>query len=295
MAMELHQLKYFVAVAETGSFSRGAERCGITQPSLSQQILKLESELGQRLFDRLGRTVQMTPSGRILLPRAQRILAEVNSAGKAVQQDIMEGKGSLTIGAIPTIAPFLLPEALSELRKRFPESELHITEDTTDRLVQKLVRAEIDCAIMSPPVEEEHLVVDPLFREELYAILPPKHPLAQSGELHMSMLQGQDAIVLQPMHCLSAQIDAFCKAENITRNVTCSTSQLTTLYNMVSLNMGLSLVPEMFVKKGPAGPCVIKNFSGKPPFREIAMYWHGGRVRNPLGEFLSDIIRAKHK
>ena len=293
--MELHQLRYFVAVAETGSFSRGAERCGITQPSLSQQILKLEDELGQKLFDRLGRTVQMTPSGRILLPRAQRILAEVNSASKAVQQDILDGKGSLTIGAIPTIAPFLLPEALGELRKRFPEAELHITEDTTDRLVQKLVRAEIDCAIMSPPVEEDHLVAESLFTEELFAILPPKHPLAQSGELKVTMLQGQDAIVLQPMHCLSSQIDAFCKAESVQRHVTCSTSQLETLYNMVALGMGLSVVPEMFVRKAPQGPCVIKNFTGKVPRREISIYWHGGRVRNPLGEFLADIIRAKHK
>jgi LysR family hydrogen peroxide-inducible transcriptional activator len=293
--MELHQLRYFVSVAETGSFSRGAERCGITQPSLSQQILKLEDELGQRLFDRLGRSVQLTPSGRVLLPRAQRILAEVNSASKAVQQDIVEGKGSLTIGAIPTIAPFLLPEALNELRKRFPESELHISEDTTDRLVQKLVRAEIDCAIMSPPVEEGHLAEEELFAEELFCILPPKHPLVNTPELKLSMLNGQDAIVLQPMHCLSSQIDAFCKAEGITRNVTCSTSQLSTLYNMVALGMGLSLVPEMFVRQAPQGPCIIKNFGGKAPRRTISMYWHSGRVRNPLGEFLGDIIRAKHR
>lgn len=291
--MELHQLRYFVAVAETGSFSRGAVRCGITQPSLSQQILKLEQELGQKLFDRLGRTVQMTPSGRILLPRAQRILAEVNSASKAVQQDIVEGKGSLTIGAIPTIAPFLLPEALGELRKRFADAELHITEDTTDRLIQKLVRAEIDCAIMSPPVEEDHLVSDLLFTEELFAILPPNHPLASSGDLKLGMLQGQDAIVLQPMHCLSVQIDAFCKAEGVQRKITCSTSQLETLYNMVALGMGLSMVPEMFVRAAPRGPCVIKNFSGKPPTRGIAIYWHSGRVRNPLGEFLAEIIRTK--
>lgn len=293
--MELHQLRYFVAVAETGSFSRGAERCGITQPSLSQQILKLEDELDQRLFDRLGRRVQMTPSGRVLLPRAQRILAEVNSASKAVQQDVTEGKGSLTIGAIPTTAPFLLPEALSELRKRFPDSELHICEDTTDRLTQMLVRAEIDCALMSPPVEEPHLKDEELFTEELFAILPKGHSLsATAEEMKLSMLNGQDAVVLQPMHCLSSQIDAFCKAENVNRNVSCTTSQLSTLCNLVSLGMGLSLVPEMFVKRAPEGDFVIKNFSGKPPKRKISMYWHAGRVRNPLGEFLSDIIIAQN-
>jgi LysR family hydrogen peroxide-inducible transcriptional activator len=293
--MELHQLRYFIAVSETGSFSRGAERCGITQPSLSQQILKLESELGQRLFDRLGRSVQITPSGRILLPRAQRILAEVNSASNAVQQDVDQGKGSLTIGAIPTIAPFLLPEALSELRKRFPDSELQIREDTTDNLVRMLVRAEIDCAIMSPPVEESHLKQENLFTEDLFALLPKKHPLASTGELKVNMLDGQDAIVLQPMHSLSSQVDAFCNEANVSRNVSCTTSQLSTLYNLVALGMGLSLVPEMFVKKAPSGPCVIKNFSGKVPKRTISMYWHGARVRNPLDEFLSDIIKSQHR
>ncbi|WFB37288.1 LysR family transcriptional regulator [Kiritimatiellota bacterium B12222] len=292
--MELHQLRYFVAVAETGSFSRGAERCGITQPSLSQQILKLEDEMDQRLFDRLGRRVQMTPSGRILLPRAQRILAEVNSASNAVKQDVGEGKGSLTIGAIPTIAPFLLPKPLNELRKRYPDSELHICEDTTDNLTQMLVRAEIDCAIMSPPVDEPHLKAEKLFSEELFAILPEHHDLARAGDLKLSMLDGEDAIVLQPMHCLSAQIDAFCNAENVSRNVSCTTSQLATLYNLVALGMGLSLVPEMFVKNSPQGPCVIKNFTGKIPKRTISIYWHSARVRNPLGEFLADIIKSQN-
>jgi len=289
--MELHQLKYFIAVAETGSFSRGAERCGITQPSLSQQILKLESELDLRLFDRLGRRVQMTPSGRILFPRAQKILAEVNQASNAVRQDVMSGKGSLTVGAIPTIAPFLLPTYLHDLRTKYPEAELHICEDTTEVLTQKLVRAEIDCAIMSPPVEEPHLTAEKLFTEDLFAILPKDHPLAERGKLKLGMLDGEDAIILQPMHCLSSQIDAFCNASNVSRNVTCSTSQLSTLYNLVALGMGLSLVPEMFIKSTTPGPCVTKAFSGKTPKRTISMYWHGARVRNPLGELLAEMIR----
>jgi len=292
--MELHQLRYFVAVAETGSFSRGAERCGITQPSLSQQILKLEAELDQRLFDRLGRSVQMTPSGRILFPRAQKILAEVNEASSAVQQDVMSGRGSLTVGAIPTIAPFLLPKHLNSLREQYPDAELHICEDTTDVLLQKLLRAEIDCAIMSPPVDEPHLKAEKLFTEELLAILPKDHPLAKRGDLKLGMLDGQDAIVLQPMHCLSSQIDAFCNADNISRNVTCSTSQLTTLYNLVALGMGLSLVPDMFAKTTTPGPCVTKPFSGKKTKRTTSIYWHAARIRNPLGELLADLIRADH-
>jgi DNA-binding transcriptional LysR family regulator len=90
-------------------------------------------------------------------------------------------------------------------------------------------------------------------------------------------------------------VDAFCNEASVSRNVSCTTSQLSTLYNLVALGMGLSLVPEMFVKKAPSGPCVIKNFTGKVPKRTISMYWHSARVRNPLGEFLSDIIKSQHR
>jgi len=114
--MELHQLRYFVAVAESRSFSKGAAACDVAQPSLSQQIQKLEREVGRRLFDRLGRTVALTDAGRALLPRARRILAEVDGVERAVAEEVEEGRGTLAIGAIPKIAPFLLPGAINRLR-----------------------------------------------------------------------------------------------------------------------------------------------------------------------------------
>ena len=116
--MELHQLYYFVAVAETGGFSRAAERCNVAQPSLSQQIKKLEQELGQQLFDRLGRTVALTEAGQVLLPRARSILAEVEHIERRLSREIDEGYGQLAVGFIPTIAPFLLPNVI----KRFAEN-----------------------------------------------------------------------------------------------------------------------------------------------------------------------------
>ena len=134
--MELHQLRYFVAVAQAGNFSRAAERCHVSQPSLSQQILKLERQLGQPLFSRLGRRAVLTDAGRLLLDRAMTILANVDDAERRLRtSDPLHG-GRLAIGAIPTIAPFVLPPTLQAFIKRCPEVELIVREDVTSQLIQ---------------------------------------------------------------------------------------------------------------------------------------------------------------
>ena len=150
--MELHQLRYFVAVAETGGFIRAAQRCGVTQPSLSQQIRKLEGELKAKLFDRSSRGAIPTEAGRALLPRAQRILAEVRETMAGVKEDIEAGRGALSVGAIPTIAPYLMPPVLSRFLKDHPDCELTVREDLTDRLIEAVVDHELDAAVMSAPV-----------------------------------------------------------------------------------------------------------------------------------------------
>ena len=121
--MELHQLLYFVAVAETGGFSRAAERCHVAQPSLSQQVQKLEHELGQPLFDRLGRGVTLTEAGRALLPRARVILAEVQQIKRSLRQEIQDGYGQLAVGVIPTVAPYLLPGIIRRFSELYPKAE----------------------------------------------------------------------------------------------------------------------------------------------------------------------------
>src|SRR5437868_5755769 len=140
--MELHQLRYFVAVAETGSFTRAAEREGVTQPTLSEQIIRMEGQIGRRLFDRLGRKVVLTEAGQELLGRAQAILAAVAEAERAVK-DSAEG-GQLRVGAIPTIAPFLLPSTVTRFRKQHPGVRLQLKEDLTERLLADLLAGELD-------------------------------------------------------------------------------------------------------------------------------------------------------
>src|SRR5262249_20725690 len=142
--MEMHQLRYFVAVAQTGSFSRAAERCYVSQPSLSQQIQKLERGLKQKLFDRLGRRVVLTEPGRLVLARATAILAAVADAERRLRDRDEDQGGRLAVGAIPTIAPYLLPLALERLLQRYPVMDLTIHEDVTQHLLAQLLAGDLD-------------------------------------------------------------------------------------------------------------------------------------------------------
>jgi hypothetical protein len=165
--MELHQLRYVCAVAETGSFSRAAERCQIAQPSLSQQVLKLEEELGAKLFDRLGRGIRVTESGRAFLPHARAILDQVDIARASVASNNADVRGSVTLGAIPTIAPYMIPRYTAAFTKRFPDARLRIVEETTPVLIEGLRDLSIDFALLALPLRHKDLELQPIRTEPL--------------------------------------------------------------------------------------------------------------------------------
>jgi LysR family hydrogen peroxide-inducible transcriptional activator len=174
--MEMHQLRYVVAVARTGNFSRAAEQCRVAQPSLSQQVQKLEAELGERLFDRLRRESKLTAAGEAFLRRAVRILEEVDAARREAGDTRQLLRGTLTVGVLPTIAPYLLPDVLVAFAEKFPGVETVVHEDMTARLLKQLLAYEIDLALASLPVDDPRLHVRELFAEELKLALPPGHP-----------------------------------------------------------------------------------------------------------------------
>src|SRR5580658_8979189 len=147
--MEMHQLRYVVAVARTGNFSRAAEQCHVAQPSLSQQIQKLEDELNQRLFDRMKRAVKLTPDGEAFLHHAIRILEEADAAKREATDAQNLLRGTITIGALPTIAPYLLPKAMAEFTRKYPGVEMVVQEDTTAQLLKLLLSYELDLALAS--------------------------------------------------------------------------------------------------------------------------------------------------
>jgi LysR family hydrogen peroxide-inducible transcriptional activator len=278
--MELHQLRYFVAVAETGSFTRAAEREGVTQPTLSEQILRLEGKahgIGRRLFDRLGRKVVLTDAGHELLGRAQGILAAVGEAERAVR-DSAEG-GLLRIGAIPTVAPFVLPRAVTRFRKAHPAVELHLKEDLTERLLADLLAGELDVGLMALPIRDDRLHVEKLYSEPLLMALPPKHRLAGKGEVKLADVVDEPFILLADVHCFGDQVLSFCHRGGLEPRVVCRGEQIVTLLAMVAAGEGVSIVPEMAALADAAKSCAYRPLGKPAPARTLCAVWHKQRYR----------------
>src|ERR1700691_6465951 len=153
--MEIQQLRYACAVADTGNFSRAAERCQVAQPSLSQQVLKLEEDLGAKLFDRLGRSVSLTEAGRAFIPHARRILEQMDQARASVSDKNADFRGSVAVGVIPTVTPYLIPTYTAAFAKKYPDAKLRIVEETTSILVEGLRNLSIDVAILALPLRHK--------------------------------------------------------------------------------------------------------------------------------------------
>ena len=271
--MEMHQLRYVVAVARTGNFSRAAEQCHVSQPSLSQQIQKLEDELGERLFDRMKREAKLTPHGEALLQRAVKILEEVDAARREATDAKHLLRGTLTIGALPTIAPYLLPDALVAFAEIFPGVEIIVQEDTTARLLKLALGYEIDFAIASRPIADERLEVRDLFAEELRVALPPGHPLTRKRTLSTADLETERLIVMKEGHCLGEQVLDFCRQSGARPSISFRSAQLETVQALVCCGLGLSLIPAMAARGDREDLPEYRSFPAPKPQRTIVAAW----------------------
>jgi LysR family hydrogen peroxide-inducible transcriptional activator len=231
--MEIHQLRYFVAVAEEGSFSRAAAREHVAQPSLSQQILKLEAEMDQRLFDRLSRSVVVTEAGKCLLEYARKILVEIAEARRCLDDLKRDIAGRLTVGAIPTMAPYVLPELIGKFQTRYPKVDLEILEDTTESLALRLENGTLDIAIMSTCHQSPTLKRHPLGKEALLVVLPNQHRLAKKKKISWSDLKSEKFLLLHEVHCLSAQVCELLATHNLRPELALRGAQLATIAQMV--------------------------------------------------------------
>jgi len=281
--MELHQLRYFVRVAQTGNFSRAAEACCVSQPSLSQQIQKLERELGQRLLDRLGRRAVPTDAGRLLLERASTILSAVDDAEHRVKDfDQLKG-GHLRVGAIPTIAPYLLPQALQGFLRRYPGVDVTVHEDLTQHLVSAALAGELDVAVVALPIPDPRLTLEPLLTEPLLVALPRGHRLARRRKLTMDEVRGERFILLNEMHCLGEQMLSFCRDQECQR-IACWSTQLATVQSLIAMGQGVSLLPAMAQRADRSPRRVYRSLADETPTRTIAAMWHGQRYHSLAAE-----------
>jgi LysR family hydrogen peroxide-inducible transcriptional activator len=284
--MELHQLEYLLAVAEEGSVTRAAEKLMLAQPSLSQQLRKLEREVGQPLFDRLPRGVVLTEAGRRLVEDARRILAGVQDARRHVADARSGVGGPLTVGVIPTVAPFVVPRLTAAFLGDFPEVELTLIEDVTQGLVDRLERAEIDLALASSVEASRRVLVERVATETLWLLVPARHRLAGRSTIAWPSLRRERFLVLQSMHCLGGQVQQVCTKKGLVPRIVSQGAQLVTIAAMVSAGLGVSIVPDMMRVGDAETSRVYRPFAGSAPTRELNLLWGPDRYRtNAAREF----------
>ena len=289
--MEFHQLRYVCAIADTGSFSRAAERCQIAQPSLSQQVLKLEKDLGAKLFDRLGRSVRLTEAGRAFLPHARSILSQRETARSSVADKCADVRGCVAVGAIPTIAPYLMPRYTATFTKKYPEAKLRIVEETTPILVESLRDLSIDLAILALPLRHKDLELFPLRTEPLFAVLPRNHPLAAAKSLALKDLRGESFVMLRDGHCFRDLSIAACTHARVTPRIAFESGQFSSLFGMVAAGVGISLVPEMAIDTH-AGCRYVRLNDARATRTIVAAILRGRSFNRVQQAFLSGISAA---
>ena len=286
--MEIHQLRYFLAVAKAGNFSRAAENCHVAQPSLSQQILKLERDLGEQLFERKARQVLLTPAGELFRERATKVLHELHEARREVRDCEGEPRGQVALAALPTIAPYLLPKIIRGFARRCPAVATIVHEETTDRAMRALEDHEIDLALVSLPIDSPRVEIRPLFSEELVLVLPKSHPLLRKRALTGADLEPEKFIFMAETHCLGTQTLQFCYAKGFTPQISCRSAQMETVQALVAAGLGISMVPAM-ARQSPAR--VSYRSLGRPkPARTIALVWNKRRHLSRAACELRDYI-----
>lgn len=287
--MEVSQLRYFLKVAERGNFTRAAEELAITQPALSRSIARLETEIGQPLFERQTRSVALTDAGRLLQARAQQVLALIDDTLAEITDDGESGR--IRVGAIPTIAPFFLPSVLREFRDRHPKAVVVVDEETTDKLLQRCNQGELDVAILAAPIPKHYLEVEPLFDEELLLVLATGHPLAGKKAISVADVQAHPFVLLDETHCLSEAIVSFCRQRSFQPITVERTSQLATVEELVALGHGVSLIPQMARDVDSSERRVYRSLSAPKPSRSIVLVWNPYRFQSRVVERFKECVR----
>ena len=291
--MELHQLRYFVTVADLGSFTRAAEKCSVAQPSLSQQIIKLERELRQPLFERLGRTVKLTDAGRALYAQAVTVLGTVDEIHDRVSAATDPLQGTVSVGAIPTVAPYLVPPLLKAFAEKFPRATVALNENLTEFTVRGCLEGELDVGVIASPIDHDSLVAEALFTEELLLALPPKHPLLKKRGIGLEAVAGEPFVLMNEIHCLGEQIIGFCKQQGCLPAVRCRSAQLLTVQELVALGHGVSLVPAMARAMDRGRRCEYRSLAAPKPTRTLFMIWHKARYQSPLVKEFIEALRRE--
>jgi LysR family transcriptional regulator, hydrogen peroxide-inducible genes activator len=271
--MELYQLRSLISVAENGNFTRAAEKLHVTQPALSQQIINLEKELGHKLLHRLGRQVVLTEPGRFFLERARRIILEADNATKEIR-DHPGLDGRITVGAIPSVAPYILPPLIEQARIEYPNLEIYAREDFREELVKGVIDGSLDVAVVSTPVRSTALSIEPFIREPLMLVVGLDHPFANRTDIKATDLADETFVMLGSASALSEQVRRFCGNHHVEPRIGYRCAQLATVKSLVAMGAGISILPRVAQSSKDSDSLVYLHLSDSKPERELVIIRH---------------------
>lgn len=271
--MELDDLRGFLSVAKGGTLTDAASSLGLTQSTLSRRIHRLERELGQPLFERTGRAMVLTDVGERFVGRAESVVTTLEEAAREFNDE--PDTGTVRIGAIPTVAPYLLPRVLTRFARSFPDVRVAVQELTTETLLEACREGSVDIAVLAEPIDATHLEVERLYEEELLLLVPAKHPLAERGSVPARLMHDEPLVLLNSEHCLSDAVGAFCRDRSVEMVGVERVHQLSTLQELVALGHGVSLVPALAAACDTSKKRVYRSFTRPVPRRSVVA------VRNP--------------
>lgn len=294
--MTLSQLEYIIAVDTYQNFSNAAEKCMVTQPTLSMQVKKLEKDLGVLLFDRSKNPIVATKIGKTIIEQSRIVLREA----KQIQESIKEYKqnigGNLQIGVIPTIAPYLLPYFLGPFSKKFPDINLEIKELKTEEIIELLHKDLLDAAILATPLHLPNIVEDPLFYEEILLYVNPKHAFAKQENILPEQLLSADLWMLTKGNCFRDQVINLCKnrSEQPLSNLRYESGSIETLKKMVDVEGGYTLLPELAALELPSKEIRrLKHFVEPMPLREVSLVFAKKAAKRNMLNRIKEVILAE--
>ena len=292
--MNLRDLRYFVALADTRHFGKAAERSFVSQPTLSAQIKKLETYLGVQLIERQPRKVTLTEMGARILPLARSILQESDEIVSLARNDHDPLSGKLKVALIPTIGPYLLPLVARKLRKQLPRLKLMLYEHQTQPLLEKLRAGDIDLGILALPVPLDGLEARPLYDEDFTLAVPSNSPLAKRSNVKIDDLTGETLLLLEDGHCLRDQALDVCSRIDVKESEDYRATSLETLRQMVAAGLGITLLPKL-ATRGPFGSgqgLTVKEFSRPVPSRSVGAVWRKSTARTDAIKAVCDAIHS---
>ncbi|MCW8908809.1 MAG: LysR substrate-binding domain-containing protein [Sedimenticola sp.] len=292
--MNLRDLKYIIAVAEARHFGKAAERCFVSQPTLSGQIKKMEEELGVTIFERSNRSVEITPVGQEILHHARQIMEQAEAIQQVSKRHQDPLAGPLRIGAIPTLSPYLMPLILAPLRKRHPQMQLVLSEEMTGTLLQRLQRHEIDAALLATPADSPELDTLPLFDEPFWVAYPRNHPFYTRDKIAQSDLDSENLLLLAEGHCLADQAMAVCHLQRQSEGEMADlrAASLETLIQLVGAGYGITLIPALAMRGSWASGSgvVAQPLAAADASRRVALVYRHSFPRQAALQALAAVI-----